>query len=164
MLVGVMCTIVSCDTPCQIMMEKVTENPTKKRKAEETYLTNERFHKVHKVETGQKETSVQKENLIDSIVSHKEGTIQAQNSQMCKTPPRNIIDSIIDDDEESEMNEGPGEVSKVEEVKKSSVDKTEESEPADKIGESKLGMKVDKISETWEDIIVKRVAKQMQMR
>ena len=125
------------------------------------------------------------------LIDNNEGAIQAENPQICRAP-RNIIDSIIDDaeEEESDMNERQGEVKKADEVKKSSLKLREsESEPNDIMGETEPSMKVDKTresesepddvvgepetesekkfdnkSETWEDIIVRRVAKQMQMK
>ena len=108
--------------------------------------------------------------MIDSIVSleKNEGAIEAKNPQICTS--RNIIDSIIDDGEESDTNESLGDFEKVnDEVKMSSNDRMAESEPNVKMleSESDPGMKVDlvdKISQTWEDIVVRRVAKQMQMK
>ena len=153
------------------VFKEETENPIKKTSAptvfaEETYLTKD---KLPKVESG---TSLAEENLIDSIVppeSNQEEAIQAKTQ-------RNIIDSIIDDVEESDLN--TGEVEKADEVEKSSFEKIgdsdlddkmgeSESEAEDKISKSEPSMKaglVDKISETWEDIVVRRVAKQMQMK
>ena len=153
------------------MTEDVSENPITKTNApaydEDANLINDRLHLE---ETGNKETSVLEENLIDSIVSleKNEGAIEAKNPQICTS--RNIIDSIIDDGEESDTNESLGDFEKVnDEVKMSSNDRMAESEPNVKMleSESDPGMKVDlvdKISQTWEDIVVRRVAKQMQMK
>ena len=138
---------------------EVGENPEKARKVdeEERNLTNKSFP-VSIVEN--KEMSVSEEIAIDSIVSlgNNEKAIEAEEI------PRNIIDSIIDEGDESEE----GAVEKEDLLPVDNMIESE-SEPGDKTRESESEpvMKVDlvgKISETWEDIVVRRVTKQMQMK
>ena len=135
------------------------ENPEKAPKVdeEERNLTNKSFPESI-VEN--KEMSVFEEIAIDSIVSlgNDKKAIEAEEI------PTNIIDSIIDEGDESEE----GAVEKEDLLPVDNMIESE-SEPGDKTRESESEpvMKVDlvgKISETWEDIVVRRVTKQMQMK
>ena len=127
----------------------------------------------------EKEYLLSKEKLMGSIVSQRKGSYQEESSI-------NIIDSIIDDvdkSEDTQLHSGEEQAENVDSVIESESvlfhnSRENESDLLEDIGENKINKAVesvnvteemdldlvDKKSKAWEDLIVKRVAKQMQMK